>query len=89
MPRNRKSPPPCRWWAHDDYFDGRSYYTDCSDGTALEGSAVAVAEAVWADASEWCPFCGGSLWYCEEDEVMAEEQAELDYREEVRHGSWM
>lgn len=89
MPRSKPAPP-CRWWEHDDYADGRSYFTDCHGPySPLLGTLGAVAEAVWADESSWCPFCGGEIWYCEENEVVADDQAEHDHRMGVRYGTWM
>lgn len=85
MPRS-KPKPPCRWWEHDDGFDARRYFTDCNEGSPLGGSAQAVAEACWADESSFCPWCGGEIWYCEESEVIADAQADAEYREGVRYG---
>ena len=85
MPRSKPNPP-CRWWEHDDGFDARSYYTDCCKGMPLKGVSHELACCVWADDAPYCPWCGGEIWFCDEDEVIADEQAEAEYREGIRYG---
>ncbi len=86
MPRHNDRPP-CRWWEHDDGFDERAYYTDCHGPDApLKGVSHELARHVWADDASYCPFCGGEIWFCDEDEVIADEQAEAEYREGVARG---
>lgn len=86
MPPNSK--PDCRWW-ESPVMGELAYFCDCVEmGMArLKGSAALVAEAVNADTdTRYCPWCGGEILWCDENEVLGERGAEREYREGVARG---
>ena len=77
----------CTWWEHYEGFEAVDYYTTCTGSTnKLSGGEVDIARAIWAEGCGYCPFCGDEIDYCQEDEVIAQDEDDREYREGVRYG---
>lgn len=89
----RKSKPPCRWWESSRGFDDVDYFTECPSQAdyhgpecPLSGSEAEIAATCWKHEATYCPFCGGVIDWCEENEVWADVRDDQEYREGVRYG---
>ena len=83
------SKPDCRWWESTAGGEA-AFFAECRDtgmGEPLKGVHADVALALNSDLdAAYCPWCGGCIVWCDENEVPGERAAEDEYRHGVRYG---
>lgn len=79
-------PATCDWWQTTEYPDDPVWHTEC-EGCGRNDRDQALANEMMRNfGADYCPWCGGECSEVSYDEVIADAQADLDYKDGIAHG---